>query len=123
MAQLGYRQAPGQPNRMISPAGEIVTRASYRNAVARSYGYRNDLDRRGHAAGDEKYYRAWARTEQGQQALAQIANSPGKTEADLKRELIAARNTRPHAGRNGGAAYYEFMEEYDLYDVEDWIDY
>jgi hypothetical protein len=114
MARLGYRQAPGRPNRMISPSGETVTRASYRNAVAQAHGYRNDRERRGHATGDERYANAFLNTEQGNR-LREQAQAMGKTEGELKQQIIAARNGRHHGGN---AAYHQFMSDYDYEDYE-----
>lgn len=119
MAQLGYRAAPGQPNRMISPAGETVTRASYRNAVAHAYGYKNDLARRGHASGDRNYINAHLNTEQGRRDLTR-AQELGRTREQYGQELIAARNGRPHPGSNnpGNQAYHDFIEDYEYEDYE-----
>lgn len=122
MARLGYRAAPGQPNRMISPTGEVVTRASYRNAIAQSEGYRNERARRGNVAADNNYFGAFLNSEAGQSALAQ-ARAAGKTDADLRAELIAARNAKPSGRRAGGQAYYDFFSEYDFDDYADWFDY
>jgi hypothetical protein len=93
-------------------------------------GYKNEHAYRGHAAGDEKYYRAWIGEEQGQRALV-IASGRGVSPSELKQQLIAARNARPHAsgripgspGKSGGNPYYQFMEDYGMYDREDWVDY
>lgn len=127
---IGARQVPGSPNRVELPSGEIVTRATALSMGAREAGFRSHHEYRGyyreHGIGDQRYFNAWLRTEQGQQAQ-EIARERGLSKRELRQQLINARNARPHAGgRNperGGQAYYDFMEDYDLYDQEDWIDY
>jgi hypothetical protein len=99
-------------------------------------GYRSNLQYRGRARGDSKYYDSWIRTSQGQAALRheqQIARSEGRKfkETELKQRLIAARNQRPTSrGRRPGSpsspagpAYQSFMDRYDMEDREDWVDY
>jgi hypothetical protein len=123
---IGAHMVRGNKNRVILPSGETVTRARALTLGAQQSGFRSHNDYRGyfkeHGAGDEKYYRAWLRTEQGQQAQA-IAADNQISPRELKQQLINARNSRPRGGRSGGSAYQEFMEEYDMYDQEDWIDY
>lgn len=117
MAQFGYRQAPGQPNRMISPTGDIVTRASYRNVVSQAYGYSSEHARRGRVSQDTNYVNAFLNTEQGQRVL-EANREMGRSPRELEQWLIAARNGRPHpnTGNPGSPAYHQFMEDYDFED-------
>jgi hypothetical protein len=128
----GSHYVPGNPNRVVLGNGETVTRSHARTLGAREIGYKSQYayTKSGRAAGDTKNFNAWLRSDQGQRAKAIAANS-NKTVSQLKQEFLAARNARPHAsgripgtpGKSGGSAYYEFMEEYDMHDQEDWIDY
>ena len=123
---IGARQAPGEPNRVILKDGETVTRAHALTLGAQEAGFKSHYAYRAyfqeHGAGDKKYFNAWLNTEQGQRAK-QMAKDRGISTRELQQQLINARNSRPHAGRGGGEAYTEFMDEYDMYDQEDWIDY
>jgi hypothetical protein len=137
----GAHQAPGEPNRIILPSGDRVTRYRALNIGAREMGYASHHEYRkpqrggSHTARDQKYYDNWLGTDAGQHAR-ETARAMGVTNTELKRDLIAARNSRPHGprigntgkyaggGKPGGAAYQDFMEEYDLMDYgDDWVDY
>lgn len=120
----GAHYVPGQPNRVTLASGETVTRSRARSLGAQELGFRSEYNYRksGQAGKDDKYVRAMLRGETGQH-IAQKAREQGKSPAEVRQELLAARNARPHGGRAGGQAYYDFMEEYDLYDQEDWLDY
>ena len=131
----GAKQVPGSPNRVRLRSGEVVTRATARSMGAREMGYRNERDRSRLGKGDDAYFRAWVRTDQGKRAM-QVAQARAQVEGipfrsgDLKSELIAARNARPHAhgkvpgtpGKPAGEAWLRFMETYDM-DTDDYVDY
>lgn len=120
----GAHQIRGAPNRVRLASGEVVTRARALSMGAQGMGYRSHHAYRSHASGDEKYFRAFMNTPEGQAALASAQNrNPNFTASDLKQQLIAARNARPHGGNSGGTAYYDFMEEYDYADYEDFDPY
>lgn len=123
---IGARQVSGQPNRVQLPSGETITRARALSMGAREAGFRSHYDyrdyHRKHGEGDEKFFRSWLRSDQGQQAREQ-ARERGLSARELKQQLINARNSRPHGDRSGGPAYHDFMDEYDMYDQEDWLDY
>lgn len=128
----GARQVPGSPNRIQLSSGEIVTRARARTLGAQEVGYRSEYDyrRSGRASGDANWFKAFLNSPQGQHAASQ-ARSQGKSMTDLRQEAIRARNDSPSKsgkgkamgtpGRPAGQSWYEFMEEYDLYDYEDFI--
>lgn len=123
---IGARQVPGSPNRVTLPSGDTVTRARALTLGAQQSGFRNHNDYRtyyrSHGSGDEKFFRSWLRTEQGQESLS-TAKDNGLSQRELKQQLINARNSRPHGRRPAGQAYLDFMDDYDLHDAEDWIDY
>jgi hypothetical protein len=131
----GARQVPGSPNRVELASGEVVTRATARTLGAREMGYRNERERSKFGKGDDAYFKSWVRTEQGQRAIArakELARADGVPyrPGDLKSELIAARNARPHGsgrvpgtpGKPAGDAWLRFMERYDM-DTDDYVDY
>lgn len=123
----GARQVSGQPNRVRLASGEVVTRATARTLGAREMGYKNERDRSKHGKGDDAYFSAWTRTEQGKHAL-EVARARARAEGipfrptDLKAELIAARNARPSSKRPAREPWLRFMELYDM-DTEDYVDY
>jgi hypothetical protein len=123
---IGARYVPGDPNHVRLPSGEVVTDYRAKKMGAQESGFRNISEQRAygreHGAGDKKYFNAWLNTEQGQRAK-EIARENGISSRELRQQLINARNQRPHGSRSGGPAYQEFMEEYDMYDQEDWVDY
>jgi hypothetical protein len=123
----GARQVPGQPNRVRLFTGEIVTRSTARTMGAREMGYRNERERSKYGKGDDAYFNAWIRTEQGQRALEVAlarAEAQGYTfrPTDLKAQLIAARNSKPSRNRPPGDAWIFFMDEYEM-DTDDYVDY
>jgi hypothetical protein len=121
---IGAKTVRGQPNRVQLDDGTIVTRARALSMGAQHMGYRSNYDYRKNASGDKKYFDAWMRSGQGRYALSQ-AKERGLTRVQLQQQLIAARNARPHPGSGtpAGSAYIEFQEDYDLIDVDDWVDY
>jgi hypothetical protein len=130
----GARQVPGNPNRVRLADGSIVTRARARTLGAQLEGFRNENQRR-HSPdrrdANDKYFKAWAKTPAGKRAITQ-AKAQAKAEGrayrpgELKTELIAARNDRPHpGGRNpsGGRLWQEFGQKYGLFGYRDYVRY
>lgn len=115
----GARQVPGSPNRVLLADGNTVTRATARTLGAREMGYKNERERSKFGKGDDKYYNAWIKTDQGKRAT-DIAKTRAQAEGipfrpgDLKSELIAARNSRPNRTSPAGPAWIDFMESYDF---------
>lgn len=120
----GAHQVHGEPNRVRLASGEIVTRSHARSLGARELGFKSEYAYRnsGQASKDDKYVRAMLRSEQGRHVL-DIAKQQGKSVSEVRQQLLAARNAQPHHGRPGGEAYYAFMDEYELYDYDEWMDY
>jgi hypothetical protein len=129
----GARQVPGSPNRVRLSDGVVVTRARARSMGAQLEGFRNENDRRHNPdrrEGDTKYFNAWAKTNTGKQAVAQAkaeAKAGGRAyrKDELKTELIAARNDRPHPGSNnpGGATWNAFAVKYGITGGSDFTRY
>lgn len=115
----GARQVPGNPNRVELSDGRIVTRSTARTLGAQEMGYKNERDRSKYGKGDDKFFGAWVRTDQGKRALdtakarARTAGTPFRVN-DLKIQLIAARNSRPNRKTPAGRAWIQFMSDYDF---------
>lgn len=120
----GAHQVHGEPNRVRLESGETVTRSHARSLGARELGFRSEYEYRksGQAGKDDKYFRAMMRSEQGRQ-ITEIAKEQGKSITEVRQQLLAARNARPRRGQPGGNAYYDFVEDYDLTDYDEWMDY
>jgi hypothetical protein len=107
--------------------GSLVSERQARNAGARAMGYANENDRAKHGKGDDKFFNAWVKTEQGKHAL-MVAKNRAQAEGtrfkkgDVKMDLIAARNARPNDTRGGRSAWVDFFENYDMDEI-DYVDY
>lgn len=129
----GARQVPGNPNRVQLADGSIVTRSMARSMGARLEGFSSEDQRRKmpeRRESDAKYFRSWARSNQGKAAIAQAktqAAAQGRKyrPEELRTELIAARNDRPHpkSGKAGGAQWRAFRDKYDLAGFPDFVKY
>lgn len=123
---------PGNPNRVRLSDGEIVTRHQALNLGAKEQGFESHKAYLSYRAGDgavrdANHYNAWKKGRQGRDAIAKekaIAKSEGRrySDARMRQRFLAARNTRPHRGREGGEPFLDFIDRYDL-DRDDWIDY
>jgi hypothetical protein len=105
--------------------GPVVLRSTALTLGAKEMGYPSHYTYRKNAAGDKKYFEAWARTSQGRQAIVN-GRARGMKVTEVKMQLIGARNDRPHpgSGKGGGQRYTNFMADYDMADDgEDWVDY
>lgn len=118
----GWHQVPGDKNHYFnSESGEIVTRWQARNLGAREMGYANESQR---SKGNDRYYHAFLNSDQGQRAIErarEMARESGKpfNESQFKRQVIEARNARPHKGKPAGKAFQSFVGLY--LDLRDWL--
>jgi hypothetical protein len=122
---VGAHQVRGNPLRVQLSDGRQVSRASALTQGARDMGYKSHYEYRKNSEGDKKYFSAWAQTSQGRNAIAN-GKARGLSKSEVKLQLIAARNDRPHpgSGKGGGQAYQGFMVDYDMMDDgDDWVDY
>jgi len=118
---IGAHSVRGQPNRVTLSSGDVVTRARALTLGAQERGYQSHYAYRPHSQGDKNYVNAYLRSQQGKEIRAQ-AKENGINRADLAQQIIAARNARPSSKRTGGAAFYAFIEQYDLTDDREEFD-
>lgn len=130
----GARQVPGNPNRVQLADGSIVTRARARTLGAQLEGFKNENQRRKNPErrdADSKYFNAWAKSTAGKRAIDQ-AKAQAKAEGrpfrrtELRTELIAARNDRPHPGGAspaGGDLWRAFGQKYQIFGFVDYVKY
>jgi hypothetical protein len=118
---IGAHTVRGNPNRVELSSGEVVTRARALTLGAQERGYQSHYAYRPNSQRDKNYVNAFLRSEQGKE-IRKTAKSNGMNRADLAQQIIAARNSRPSSKRGGGAAFYDFIEAYDLTDDREEFD-